>query len=41
MSLTKGEETGMTKSRVCEDKGVGSDAKNQEPGLKPLLAQRS
>ena len=41
MSLTKGEETDMTKSRVCEDKRVGSDAENQDPGLKPLLAQRS
>ena len=37
----KGEETDMTKSRVCEDKHVGSDAENQEPGLKALLAQRS
>ena len=37
----KGEETDMTKSRVCEDKCVGSDAENQEPVLKPLLAQRS
>ena len=31
----------MTKSRVCEDKHVGSDAENQESDLKPLLAQRS
>ena len=37
----KGEETDMTKSRVCEDKCVGSGAENQEPVLKPLLAQRS